>query len=162
MLATRIGVFVGILVAVYLSYVMELKFGKTGTAIVARGTAIFFGLCACAFLPMYVGALWSRAITKAGAIAGMLSGSFASLFWILFVQEKASTALLLCNKLFGTRSLAISMVDGKEVFTKAGPFVWAFVDPLIIGLPLAILVTVIVSWLTKRFAEDHLNKCMGN
>jgi SSS family solute:Na+ symporter len=160
-LATRIGVFAGILVAVYLSYVMEMKFGKTGTAIVARGTAIFFGLCACAFLPMYVGALWSRGITKAGATAGLLSGSLSSLFWILFVQEKASTALLLCSKLFGTRSLAISMVDGKEVFAKTGPFVWAFVDPLLIGLPIAILVTVIVSKFTRKFDEEHLNKCMG-
>lgn len=161
-LATRLGVFLGILVAVYLSYVMELKFGKTGTAIVARGTAIFFGLCACAFLPMYVGALWSRGITKAGAIAGMLSGAFTSLFWIMFVQEKASTALLVCSKLFGTRSLAIQMVEGKEVFAKAGPFVWAFVDPLLIGLPVAIVVTVVVSLLTKKMAKDHLELCMGN
>jgi SSS family solute:Na+ symporter len=80
MLATRIGVLSGILVAVYLSYLMEIKLGKKGIEIVARGTSIFFGLCACAFLPMYVGALWSRAITKAGAIAGMMSGFFASLF----------------------------------------------------------------------------------
>ena len=161
MLASRFGVFLGILVAVYLSYIMEIKFGKTGTAIVARGTAIFFGLCACAFLPMYVGALWSRGITKAGAIAGLLSGSLFSLFWIMFVQEKASTALLVCNKLFGTRSLAIQMVEGKEVFAKAGPFIWAFVDPLLIGLPIAIVLTVVVSLLTKKVPEDHLDLCMG-
>ena len=161
MLATRGGVLLGILISVYLSYIMELKFGQTGTAIVARGTAIFFGLCACAFLPMYVGALWSRGITKAGAIAGMLSGSIFSLFWIVFIQEKASTALLLCEKIFGTRSLAISMVDGKEVFASTGPFEWAFVDPLIIGLPIAIIVTVAVSLATKKIGDKHLDLCMG-
>ena len=161
MLATRFGVFAGILVSVYLSYIMELKFGKTGTAIVARGTAIFFGLCACAFLPMYVGALWSRGITKAGAIAGLLSGAFTSMFWILFVEQKAATALLLCKTLFGTRSLAISMVDGKEVFAHTGPIVWAFVDPLIIGLPIAILATVLVSLFTRKMGEEHLDICMG-
>ncbi len=158
--ATRAGVLVGILISVYLSYLMEAKFGKTGTAIVARGTAIFFGLCACAFLPMYVGALWSRTITKAAAIAGMLSGALSSLFWIVFVQEKASTALTICEKLFGTRSLAIQMVDGKEVFAKAGPMVWAFVDPLIIGLPIAIVVTIGISLVTKKLPEDHLELCM--
>jgi SSS family solute:Na+ symporter len=160
-LATRVGVLVGILVSVYLSYIMELKFGKTGTAIVARGTAIFFGLCACAFLPMYIGALWSRTITKVGAISGMLAGALSSLFWIVFIVEKSSTALLICNKLFGTRSLAIQVIDGKEVFTKAGPMVWAFVDPLIIGLPIAIIVTVVVSLFTKKTADEHLDMCMG-
>jgi SSS family solute:Na+ symporter len=161
MLATRVGVLGGILISVYLSYIMELKFGKTGTAIVARGTAIFFGLCACAFLPMYVGALWSRGITKVGAIAGLLSGALSSMFWIFFVEQKASTALLLCNKFFGTRSLGISVVDGSEVFAKTGPIVWAFVDPLIIGLPIAIVVTVLVSLFTKKMANEHLDICMG-
>ncbi|MDF7800717.1 sodium:solute symporter family protein [Pontiellaceae bacterium B1224] len=161
MLATRLGVLGGILISVYLSYIMELKFGKTGTAIVARGTAIFFGLCACAFLPMYVGALWNRGITKVGAIAGMLSGALSSMFWIFFVEQKASTALLLCNKLFGTRSLGISMVDGKEVFAASGPIVWAYVDPLIVGLPIAIIVTVSVSLFTKKMANEHLDICMG-
>jgi len=159
-LATRIGVLAGILISVALSYIMELKFGKTGTAIVARGTAIFFGLCACSFLPMYVGALWSRGITKAAAISGMLSGLFSSLFWILFVQEKASTALLVCEKWFGTRSLAISMMDGKEVFAETGPMVWAFVDPLIIGLPIAIIVTILVSLFTKKYNSQHLDSCL--
>ena len=158
--ATRVGVLAGIMIAVALSYIMEIKFGKTGTAIVARGTAIFFGLCACAFLPMYVGALWSRSITKAGAIAGMLTGLFTSLFWMTFVLEKSSTALLLCEKWFGTRSLAISLVDGKEVFASTGPFIWAFVDPLIIGLPLSILVTVLVSLFTKKYAAQHLDRCL--
>ncbi|MBN2702929.1 MAG: sodium:solute symporter family protein [Pontiellaceae bacterium] len=161
MLATRIGVLSGILVAVYLSYIMEVKFGKTGTAIVARGTAIFFGLCACAFLPMYVGALWSRAITKAGAIAGMMSGFFTSLFWIVFVEEKAAAALMICEKIFGTPSLGIRMVNGDAVYSKTGPFIWSFVDPLLIGLPIAIVVTLVVSRFTKKTSEEHLNRCLG-
>ncbi|MBM4153705.1 MAG: sodium:solute symporter family protein [Lentisphaerae bacterium] len=159
MLVTRIGVLVGILVSAYLSYGLEKAFGKTGTEIVARGTAIFFGLCACAFLPMYAGALWSRAITKAGAIAGFLAGAGSSLFWLVFVHEKESTALLLCNKLFGVRSLGIAMVEGKEVFLRAGKIIWAFVDPLFVGLPLAIAVTIAVSLFTRKFSEEHLKRC---
>ena len=167
LLATRVGILIGIVVSVYLGYELEKQFGKTGTEIVARGTAIFFGLCACAFLPMYIGALWSRAITKAGAIAGMLSGAFASVFWMLFVHEKESTALLLCKKLFGVRSLGIRMVEGTEPgqmveqFIRHGKFIWAFVDPLIIGLPLAVIVTIVVSMLSRKFSEDHLRRCFG-
>ena len=159
MLATRIGVLIGILVSVFLSYVIEQKFGKTGTAVVARGTAIFFGLCACAFLPMYVGALWSRSVTKAGAIAGLLTGATSSLFWMVFVHEKASTALLLCDHFFGVRSLAIQRVNGNEVLVTSGAVIWAYVDPLLIGLPISILATVLVSKFTKRLPDAHLDHC---
>ncbi|HPF98935.1 MAG TPA: sodium:solute symporter family protein [Kiritimatiellia bacterium] len=160
-LATRLGVVVGIILSVFLAYALEKKFGRTGTEIVARGTAIFFGVCACSFLPMYIGSLWSRSITKAGAIAGMLGGACSSLFWMLFVHEKASTALLLCNKLFGVRSLGIRLVDGVETFRRAGPVIWSFVDPMIIGFPIAVLLTVVVSMATKRLPEDHLELCFG-
>jgi len=159
-LATRSGVLLGIVLSVWLSYAMERKFGQTGTEIVARGTAIFFGLCACAFLPMYIGALWSRGITKAGAIAGMLTGSFISFFWILFVQEKSSTALLLCERFFGVRSLVVRLTESGEVFINSGPVIWAFVDPLLIGLPLAALVTVLVSLCTPKFSRPHLDRCL--
>jgi SSS family solute:Na+ symporter len=161
MLATRLGVMLGIIMAVYLGYALEKMFGKTGTEIVARGTAIFFGLCACAFLPMYAGALWSRRITRAGATWGMIAGAASSLLWMLFVHEKESTALLLCKKLFGVRSLAIHLVDGAEKFITSGPLHWAFVDPLFIGFPVAILVTVLVSMVTPKTAEGHLNRCFG-
>ena len=160
-LATRIGILVGILISVTLSYVIDIRFGKTGTAIVARGTAIFFGLCAGAFLPIYIGALWSRAITRAGAIAGMLSGALSSLLWMTFVLEKSSTALLLCNQWFGTRSLAVSLIDGKEVFAHNGPIIWAFVDPILISLPIAALVTLLISLVTKKIPAAHLARCMG-
>lgn len=160
-LATRLGVIVGIVASVYLGYELEKIFGKTGTEIVARGTAIFFGLCACAFLPIYMGALWTRWTTRAGAIAGMLSGAITCTLWMLFVHEKESTALLICNKLFGVRSLGITLVDGVEKFSRVGPLVWAFVDPLIIGLPVAILVTVVVSMVTRKLPEEHLDLCFG-
>lgn len=158
MLASRIGVVIGVLVSVYLGYYLEKSFGKDGVAIVALGTAIFFGLCACAFLPMYVGGLWSRAITRAGAIAGMLAGALSCTLWMLFVHNSSSKALLLCNALFGTTSLAIR--DGVPI--AHGPFVWAFVDPLIIGLPLSALVTVLVSAFTRKCDPAHLDRCLGS
>lgn len=162
MMASRVGVIVGVLISVYLGYYLEKAFGQNGVEIVARGTAIFFGLCACAFLPMYIGALWSKAITKAGAIAGMLTGALASVFWMLFVHEKESTALMLCKTLFGTPSLGIRIAeDGAKTFVHHGPFIWAFVDPLIIGLPLAAIVTVLVSAFTRRMDAKHTDRCFG-
>ncbi len=156
-LTTRIGVLVGVIVSVYLGYYLENTMGKAGVEIVARGTSIFFGICACAFLPMYVGALWFRSITKAGAIAGMLSGAVACLLWMLLVHATTAKALLFCNAVFGQTSLAI--VDGKPL--AFGPFVWAFVDPLIIGLPLSIVVTIVVSCFTKKMDHAHLERCLG-
>jgi solute:Na+ symporter, SSS family len=159
-MATRVGILLGIVVSVWLGYVLEMKFKQTGTEIIARGTAIFFGLCASAFLPMYIGGLWSRRITRSGAIAGMLVGTFVSLFWMLFVHEKSSTTLLLCKELFGTRSLGIGLLEGgKETFHKLGPFVWAFVDPLIVALPLSALTTFVVSCFTSPLPAEHVERC---
>lgn len=161
LLASRMGVLIGILISVYLGYELERLYGKTGSAIVARGTALFFGLCAAAFLPMYVGGLWSRRITKKAAIAGMLTGAIVSILWMLFVHEKESTAFLLCQRIFGVRSLGIKMVDGAEVFIKSGKIIWAFVDPMLIALPLSALTTWVVSLFTAPMPEEHLNRCFG-
>ncbi len=161
MMATRAGVLLGIMISVYLGYELERRFGKTGVAIVAHGTALFFGLCAAAFLPMYVGGLWSRKITHSGAIAGMIAGAFTSLLWMLFVHEKASTAFLLCEKIFGVNSLAVSMVDGAKVYLRSGKIIWAFVDPMVASLPVSILVTWIVSLFTPPLPTEHLARCFG-
>ncbi len=160
-MATRAGVLIGIMLSVYLGYELERRFGKTGLAIVAHGTALFFGLCASAFLPMYVGGLWSRTITRRGAVAGMITGALTSLLWMLFVHEKASGAFLLCEQLFGVRSLAVAVVDGASVYHRTGKIVWAFVDPMMVALPASILVTWGVSLFTPRLPIHHLNLCFG-
>ncbi len=157
----RLGMTLGIVFSVWLGLQLEHKLGKTGTEIVARGTSLFFGLCASAFLPMYAGALWSRAITRAGALAGMIAGVLTSVFWMVFMQEKISTSLLLCQKLFGVRSLGIKLEDGAEVIRHSGPVLWAYVDPALIGLPVAVIVTLLVSARTAKFSTSHLARCFG-
>jgi SSS family solute:Na+ symporter len=157
----RLGMVLGILFSVWLGLLLESKLGKTGTEIVARGTSLFFGLCASAFLPMYAGALWIRSITRAGALAGMAAGTLTSLFWMLFMQEKIATSLTVCQKWFGVRSLGIRIENGTEVFSHAGPIVWAYVDPSLIALPIAILTTLLVSRFSRPFGADHLARCFG-
>ena len=151
-LATRAGIFLTLVVSVLLAYILPVHF-ESGIAIVARGTAIFFGLCAATFLPMYVGGLYFRRITKSAAIWGAIIGFVVSLFWLLFVHASEASALLICNAIFGRPHLF-----GE---TRTGFILWAEVDPLFVGLPLSIVATVIISFLTKPFSAEHHKYCFG-
>jgi len=150
-LVNRVGIFVAFILSVLLSYVLPIRFEATGTAIIARATAIFFGLCAAMFLPAYLGGLYSRGMSRAAAAWGMVAGFLASAFWLLFGHAKESSTLLICQKLFGKPSL----VDG----IKWKWIIWDQVDPLFIGLPIAVIVTLVVAAATKPLPEEHLKKC---
>lgn len=148
---TRAGILVAIIASVFLGYWLEQTYGGTGTAIIARGTAIFFGLCASTFLPMYVGALFSKRINRSGAIAGMLVGCVSSLFWLIFIHIKESSTLLLCQALFGKPSL----LQGKHT----GFIIWEQVDPLFVAFPLAVIVTILVTVLTRKPPAELVKEC---
>jgi SSS family solute:Na+ symporter len=141
----------GILVAILVSYLLAWGlpyFFEGGTAIIARGTAIFFGLCAAAFLPMYFGAIYTKGITRAGAWASFITGTVVSLFWLFFIHIKESKPLMLCKALFGVDSLA----EGTK---------WVVVDPLVVALPASIVATIIFNRLGSRIDENHLKSCFS-
>ncbi len=144
-LINRIGVLFAIAISYFLAWGLPILF-EGGTAIIARGTAIFFGICAAAFLPMYFGAIYFKRMTLAGAYAGMLTGTLVSLFWILFIRINESRPLLLCKALFGVDSLAEGTL-------------WAVVDPLVIALPASILATVLVNGWGRPVCEQHVETC---
>jgi SSS family solute:Na+ symporter len=75
----------------------------------------------------------------------MLIGFVVSSFWLLFVHFKEAKALGFCKALFGTHSL----IGGKI----------AFIDALIIALPLSTLVLIVVSLLSKPSSNEHLKVC---
>jgi SSS family solute:Na+ symporter len=137
---TRIAIAVTILVSVVLAYMLPIS-------IIATATAIFFGLCAASFLPMYVGALFWKRMTKEGAIASMLVGAFSSLFWLLFVHAKEAVPFGLSQAIFGKATL----LSGT----------WTVVDPIIVATPLAFLTAIVVSLLTKPIPQKHLENCFG-
>ncbi len=143
---TRIGIILGIILAVLISYTAR------GGYIVARATAIFFGLCASAFLPAFVGGLFTRRMTRAGAIASMVTGFVATGFWLLFIKDQEARALGICKAILGKYSLTVDKAD--KAFTT-----WGVVDPLVVALPLSILVAIVVSLLTQPPSRDHLAKC---
>jgi SSS family solute:Na+ symporter len=131
---------IGILLAFILTVVLAQALGA---GIVAIATALFFGMCAAAFLPAFMAALfWPRA-TRSGAVAGLLTGFCAWAIWTLFFHAKESAALGLSQALFGKPSL----VDGT---------IWTMVDPIVIALPLSAIVTVVVSLLTRVTDEEPI------
>ncbi len=149
---TRIGILVAIIFSVFLGYWLQRTYGGQGMSIIARGTAIFFGLCASTFLPMYFGGLFTRKITRAGAISGMLVGFMTSFFWLGFILKiKGKMPALLAEACFGKASL----LD----HAKSGFILWDQVDPLFIAFPLAIIVTIVVSKLTRPLPEEYVNNC---
>jgi len=139
---TKIGIVIVILFSVFLAY----KFQKA-PAIIARSTAIFFALCASIFLPSFLFGLFSKRITKPAAIASMIVGFLTSSFWLLFCHFKEAKALGVAKALFGVNSIL-------------GHSKWAFVDALVIALPLSTLTLLIVTALTKP-DENVIKRAFG-
>ncbi len=137
-LITRIGIIIAVILAVILAYILP-------GSIIAQGTALFFGLCAATFLSVYTCALFWKGITRAGAIAGMVSGATISILWLLLVYKKTATALGLAKLLFG------------GLLIKTMP--WPFVDPILVAVPASMIITILVSLLTEKPDEDHLREC---
>ncbi len=138
---TRVGIIIGIVYAVVISfYARESTF-------IARATAVFFGLCASAFLPAFLGGLYWKRMTRAGAIWSMFIGFLVTTLWLVFIKDKEASTIGLCSKLFGKTSLLLDKPN------------WSEVDPLIVALPISILVAVIVSLVTTPPSQEHIKKC---
>jgi SSS family solute:Na+ symporter len=142
--ATRVGIIVGIVIAVTISY------HARGGYIIARATAIFFGLCASSFLPAFLGALFFKRMTKAGAIASMIVGFLVTAFWLLLVKAKEAAALGVVQK----------VTDGKTSILE-GSANWPVVDPILVALPIALITAVVVSLFTRPPTVDHIERCFG-
>ena len=139
---TRGGVVFGIIVSVVVASFLP-------PGIVARGTAIFFGVSAAAFLPAYAGALYWKRATAAGVWASIAVGVGASLFGLLFLHEKESASLGLCRLLFD-----------RPCLISAHP--WPVVDPFIYALPLSLLALIAVSLVTRPLPESFVGRCFSS
>ena len=140
-LITRLGVCFGILISLFFAFILP-------PGIVARGTAIFFGVCAAAFLPAYTAALYWKRATRAGVWAAIAVGAGVSAFGLLFLHRKESAMLGICEKLFGTTELISTHP-------------WPYVDPFVYALPLSLLTLIVVSLCTTPPDEEHLKKCFS-
>ncbi len=134
---------IGILIAVVLAFVLSLVLPGS---VVAQGTALFYGICAAAFLSVYACALFWKRTTREGAISGLLSGTIVSLFWLIFVYGKTAEGLGICKFLTG-HSMLISTMP------------WPSVDAIIIAVPISFIFTIVVSLLTKPMSQEKIDKC---
>lgn len=147
-LISKTGMLVAVLLSTALAWLTSLL--DVSMAIIATGTALFFGLCAASFLPAYIGALYIKKMPKAAALWGMVCGFTSSFFWIFFIHKKESSSLQLCNLLTGKPSL----VEG----TSLAPL--SMVDPIFIALPVSIIVTVVLALVLKPdISKEHVDKC---
>ncbi|WP_094226538.1 sodium:solute symporter family protein [Methanolobus psychrotolerans] len=135
---TKASIAFTILASVVLAYILPIS-------IIAKATAIFFGLCAAAFLPMYAGALFWKRMTKEGAIASLLVGTFSSLFWLAFVHKSEAVPLGISKAIFGVDTILTGT--------------WTIVDPILVATPLAIIAAIVVSLVTKPTPQKHLEAC---
>jgi len=141
---TRIAIIIGLVIAVVLGNYTR------GGFIIARATAIFFGLCASAFLPAFICGLFSKRMTRAGAIASMIVGFAVTAFWLVFVKAPEAGGLGIVQKVTGGKTSILADYPN-----------WPVVDPLVVALPISFLTLVIVSLMTKKLSKDHVDKCFG-
>lgn len=132
--ASRIGVLIGIVAAVALSYVLP-------EGVIAQATAFWFGICAAGFLPVMIGAFFWKRSTRAGAKASMIVGFTVSILGFMFLHEKEAAVLGLSKALFGKDTLFA--------------YPMTHVDPLFYALPLSTIVFIFVSLLTKDKLEKE-------
>ena len=138
LLASRIGVLIAIIVTVILSYVLP----QVWDGAIAIATGLFFGLCGAAFLPMFVGALYAKNMTKAAAISGLIAGFSASILWMVFFHTKEASVFGLVNAIFGTPDAPVNSLSSSMIIQN--------LDPLFIALPVSIIVTVAVQLATRK------------
>jgi SSS family solute:Na+ symporter len=138
LVVSRIGVLVAIIFTVVLSYVLP----QIWDGAIAIATGLFFGLCGSAFLPMFVGALYSKKMTKAAAISGLVSGFTASMIWMLLFHTKEASVFGLVNAIKGTADAPVHSLSS-SMFVQT-------LDPLFVALTVSVLVTVIVQLATKK------------
>lgn len=135
----RLGIVIAVIIAVIMGFILP-------ASVVAVGTSMWFGITAAAFLAIYVAAVYWKRATKEGAIAGLVTGTLISLFWILFGYKKTAEPLGISKAIMGHSTIVTSVP-------------WPTVDPMIMALPVAIIVTIVVSLLTKPPEQEFIEKC---
>lgn len=142
----RAGIAVAVLITLFLAYTLP-------GSIVAVATASFSGLCAASFLPLYVGGMYWRRMTRAGAIASLCVGFCVSVVWFGFVQMSGGRNPAVLSFFLLNRP---TIIEGSFLGIH-----WKWVEALIVALPASALTAFVVSLITRPESPEHLEKCFG-
>lgn len=119
---TQIATAIMMVVSVIVAFLMPSN-------IIARATAMFMGLCACAFLPALTYGLYNKNPSALPAKLSLGAGALTWFLWTVFVHKAEANPLGISQALFG------------HVTVLGRPF--DVIDPLILGLPVSIIVLLI-------------------
>jgi SSS family solute:Na+ symporter len=123
--ANQMGVLVMIVASVIVAFLMP-------GSIIAIATAMFMGLCASAFLPVFAVAVYCKRPDPLAAKASLVVGALVWFIWALFVNTRYAAVFGLSKALLGT------------VGTLGYP--WSAIDPIIIALPLSAITILILQY----------------
>jgi len=123
MRAHQYGIVIMMVLSTILAFLLPIS-------IIARATAMFMGLCACAFLPAFAVGVYAKAPSTKAALYSMVTGAVVWFVWTAFFHAAEAKPLGLCQAIFG------------KVTLLGAP--WTAVDPIVIALPISLLVMVVL------------------
>jgi len=130
--ANQLGVFIMIVASVIVAFLMP-------GSIIAIATAMFMGLCASAFLPVFAVAVYCEKPDPVAAKVSLVAGTVVWFIWALFVNARYAAVFGLSKALLGTVSIL--------------GYPWSAVDPIIIALPFS-AITIILLQYGRRQDQD--------
>lgn len=130
----RLGILVSILISYIICYLLPNN-------IIARGTAIFMGICASTFLPSYFGALYWKKTTTKGVMYSMTTGLVVTILIYLFIHKAEAAPLGICRMLFG-----------RDILFESYPVY--LIDPILFAFPCSSLALVFGSYMTRNKEVD--------
>jgi cation/acetate symporter len=126
MLMARIGT---IIMACIVTLIALLKLG-----LIAQLVAVAFSMAGCTIFPLFLLGVWWSGSNRAGAWAGLTTGSLVTLIAIVYFVA-------------GTRGMMLPAQGFISYYLNAWYFAW-------IGAPLALIVNIVVSLSTKETPEE--------
>ncbi|MDD4136778.1 MAG: sodium:solute symporter family protein [Methanoregula sp.] len=129
MRAHQYGIVIMMVLSTILAFLLPIS-------IIARATAMFMGLCACAFLPAFAVGVYAKAPSTKAAMYSMVTGAMVWFAWTTFFHAAEAKPLGLCQAIFGRITLLGSP--------------WTAVDPIVVALPVSLLVMVVMQYHVSR------------